>query len=308
MDKIKKIPLPMAGLILGIAALGNLLKSYSEMLRNLLGLISGLLFILLTLKIFFNLEGSKKELENPVVATVFPTYSMSMMLLATYLKPFIGETAKLFWILGVVLHLGLMLKVSFKYIPNLKIENMFPTWFITYVGIVVASVTGPAFGMESLGRIFFYFGLIAYLVLIPLNLKRAYGLKNIPIPALPTIAVFAAPGSLLLAGYMSSFPVKNLAILYFLLVISQAFYLMVIIQLPKLLKSEFYPSFSAFTFPLVISGLGLKLATKFLSESGSGIIALKYLVIVEEVVASVIVAYVLIKYLNFIFFKEKTRV
>lgn len=305
MEKIKKIPLPIAGLILGLAALGNLVRTYSEGLRNIFGIVSGILFLLLLIKIVFNFQATKEELNNPVVATVFPTYSMALMLLSTYLKPTIGETAKVLWIIGVALHIFLMVKVAVKYLPKFDIKTMFPTWFITFVGIVVGSVTAPAFGMENLGQIFFWFGLLSYLVLIPFNIKRVYVLKNMPEPTIPTIAVFAAPGSLLLAGYMSSFPSKNMTMVYFLLFMSQFFYWMVIIQMPKLLNSEFYPSFSAFTFPLVISGIGLKLTNKFLMENGIIIGFLKYMVKFEELISLIIVLYVLLKYIQFIFGDKK---
>lgn len=308
MEKIKKIPLPISGLILGLFALGNLLRTYGENLRNIIGLIAGVLFILVTLKIVFNYSGTKKELENPVVATVFPTYSMALMLLSTYIKPVVGDVAKLVWIIGVLLHIYLMFKVLIKYVPNFDIKNMFPSWFITFVGIVVGSVSAPAFGMEKFGIIFFWFGLVAYLILIPFNIKRVYIDKSLPNPAKATIAIFAAPGSLLLAGYMSSFADKNLYMIYFLLGISQFFYWLVIVQLPKLLKSDFLPSFSSFTFPLAISGLSLKLTSKFFAENDMMIAGLKYMVKFEELIATILIFYVLVKYIQLIFKGDKKTI
>ena len=74
METIKKVPLPMTGLILGVAALGNLVQSYSNVFRSILGLIAGLLLILLIAKLVAYPQQVKEELANPVVASVFPLY------------------------------------------------------------------------------------------------------------------------------------------------------------------------------------------------------------------------------------------
>jgi hypothetical protein len=71
---IKKVPLPMTGLILGLAALGNLIQSYSGAFRSILGLISGLLLVLIIAKLIAYPAQVKEELTNPVVASVFPTF------------------------------------------------------------------------------------------------------------------------------------------------------------------------------------------------------------------------------------------
>ena len=43
---LKRIPLPITGVMLGCAALGNLLQSYSEGVRVVFGVISALLGVL----------------------------------------------------------------------------------------------------------------------------------------------------------------------------------------------------------------------------------------------------------------------
>lgn len=122
----------------------------------------------------------------------------------------------------------------------------------------------------------------------------------IPEPASPTVLIFAAPVALCLAGYMSSFETKNMLIVWGLLALSQLSYIFVLTKLPKLLKIKFYPSFSGFTFPLVISAISFKLTNGFLANSGQGILALKYIVIVEEIIAVLIVLFVLFKYIEFL--------
>ena len=301
---LKKLPLPITGLMLGFAALGNLIQSYSNGLRNAFGLIAGIILILVITKIAMFPKGVKEALENPVVASVFPTFSMAIMLLATYLKPFIGSVAFVVWVIGVALHLILMVWFAVKFIAKWNIKKVFASWFIVYVGIVVASVTAPAFDMLALGQFAFWIGFVSYFILIPIVAKRIFVVKEIPEPAFASIAISAAPGSLLLAGYMNSFPEKNMLIVWLLLILSQAIFLGVVLYTPKLINTKFYPSFSSFTFPYVISGIGLKLTNGFLTKSGTPIPILGTLVKVEELIALVLCFYVLIRYINFLLAKE----
>ena len=294
---LKKIYRPMAGLMLAFATLGNLLQSYGDVYRNIMGSISAILFIVLTVKFASDFNGLKKELDNPIGASVFATYSMGIMLLATYVKPYNGSLAYAVWILGILIHIALIIRFSMKFIRKFNIKQVFPSWFIVYVGIAVAAVTGKAFN-QTVGQFAFWFAVVSYLILIFVVGKRVFVVKEIPEPALPTLIIFAAPGSLCLAGYLNAFDQKNLFIFWLLLVLSQCFYIFALIKLVKLLKLKFYPSYSAFTFPIVISALALKVSNGFLINQGVKIALLPVLIKVEEVIAVIIVFYVLIRYLG----------
>lgn len=303
---VKKLPLPVVGLMLGLAALGNLVLSYGGPYRNIFGFISALILILVLVKIAKYPKDLVNDLNNPVVASVFPTLSMAIMLLATYIPN--KSIGFVIWIIGLVLHIGLIIWFSVKYLLNFDIKKVFPSWFIVYVGIACASITAPSFNMASVGKMAFWFGFTSYFILLPIVLNRLFKVKGIPEPALPTIAILAAPGSLCLAGYMNSFEEKNMAIVWLLLVLSQLLYFYVVLRLPALLRLKFYPSYSAFTFPIVISGVALKLTNGFLTNSGNAIAFLKYLVKFEELVALIMVLYVLFRYIGFVFAKtEKAK-
>lgn len=304
----KKLPLPITGLMLGFAALGNLIQSHSEGLRSLFGLISVIIFVLVILKLIMFQKGVKEALENPVVASVFQTFTMTMMLLATYIKPFSGEIARLFWFSGLILHIGLIIWFTQKFVlNNYNIKNVFPSWFIPYVGIAVASVSAGAVGMLAIGKIIFWFALVAFVVLLPIVLKRIFVIKELPEPTIPTITILAAPTSLCLAGYMNSYEAKGTFLVYILLIVSQVLYWGVILYLPKILSLKFYPSYSGLTFPLVITGISLKLTNGFLTKSGNTISFLPTLVTIEEVIATAACIYALIRYIRFLFVSEKTQ-
>lgn len=297
---LKKYPVPVTGLILGLAAAGNLVQSYGEINRSIFGIISAILFVLMLVKIVKFTDGVKESLQNPVVASVFPTFSMAAMLLSTYLKPLSQSIAFALWTIGVALHAALIIWFSKKFVLNFKIKQVFPSWFIVYVGIAVASVTAPAFKMTNIGQLAFWFGFITYIILLPLILYRTVKVKEMPEPTLPTLVIFAAPASLLLAGYMNSFETKSMAIVWFLAALSIIMYIAAIIMLPRLLKLKFYPSYSAFTFPLIISGIAMKLTNGFLTKSGIPVKWLNYLVKFQEAVAVIITLYVLYRYIRFL--------
>lgn len=306
MNTIKKMPYPIAGLTLGIAALGNLLQSYSEGLRLGLGAVSTILFIMILIKILTGFEGFKEFMSNPLNASVFATYPMALMLLAGYAKPFIGSASKLLWYIGVILQVVIILYVTVKFLSKKDISMVFASTYIPFVGIAVASITAPAFDAISIGRIAFYFGLICYLVLTPFIFKRIFSLKTIPEPAKPTNAIICAPLSLLLAGYNNSFAEdRNLALVIAMLVISQAIYLLVVSWIPKLLKTSFKPSFAGFTFPLAISAIALKTTNAFLTKAGMGISALGILVKIEEALALVMITYIFVLFMKAIFAKAE---
>ena len=301
---LKKYPVPIVGLILGLAAAGNLVQSYGEVYRTIFGIISAILLLLMFVKFAMFPKGVAEALENPVVASVFPTSSMAIMLFSTYINKFAPQPAFILWIIGVALHIVLILWFTKKFVLNFKIKQVFPSWFIVYVGIAVASVTGPAHKMAGIGQAAFWFGLVTYVILLPLVLYRVVKVKEMPEPTHPTLVIFAAPASLLLAGYMNSFSEKNMGLVWVLIVLSIIMYAAAIVMLFTLLKLKFYPSYSGFTFPLVISGISMKLTNGFLIKSEQAIPWLKYLVKLQELVAVIMVVYVLVRYLQFLAVKE----
>lgn len=297
---LKKYPVPITGLILGLAAAGNLVQSYGEIFRSLFGIVSAILFVLMIAKVVKYPKDIKESLDNPVVASVFPTFSMATMLLATYLKPLTPSVSYYIWVIGVVLHIVLIIWFTKKFVLNFKIKQVFPSWFIVYVGIAVASVTAPAFKMNILGQAAFWFGFTTYLILLPIVIYRVVKIKDMPEPTLPTLVIFAAPASLLLAGYVNSFETKTMIIVWLMMALSIIMYVAAIIMLVKLLKLKFYPSYSGFTFPLIISGIAMKLTNGFLNKAGSPVQWLKYLVKFQEIAAVAITLYVLYRYIKFL--------
>ena len=304
---IKKTPVPIAGVMLGMAALGNLIQSYSENLRLLFGVISVLLGLLLILKVIMYPEAIKEDLRNPIMASVSATFSMAIMLLAVYLKPLIGSAAIFIWYVGIVLHIALIIYFTMNFIFKFNIKKVFASYFIVYVGIVVGSMTAPAFEKKGLGQVFFYFGFISLIVLLGVVSYRYIKYKEIPEPAQPLICIFAAPTSLCLAGYLQSFDSKSKIFVILLAVVSTLIYIFALIKLPKLLKLKFYPSYSAFTFPFIISGIAMKQTMVFFSKMGMNTVFISYIVAIQTIIAIALTINVLILYIKFLISKPVVK-
>ena len=291
MNIIKNLPTPIAGLALGSAALGNLLQPYSSSLQLLFNLLSLIIIVLLTIKFVLGFDKLNKEMENPVVATVMATYPMSIMLLASFSKKYIGLLSMPVWIIGIFLDFCVVCYAIYNFIVKERhISKIYPTWFITFVGPAVVTVTAINYNLEMLGLIYFYFSYINYLVLLPFVLYRVYKYKHYKDGDYPTITVFSAPGGLLLASYMIGVTQKSNIILAILIPLTILLFIFVLIQLPYLLKRKFYPSFSAFTFPLVICAISFQKTGVYYQLAEFSI--LNILIHLSELLAIIIVIYV----------------
>lgn len=305
MKYLNKQPFVMSGLILGLAALGNLLQSYSVTLRLVCGAIALVLFLTLTVKILTNFSAYLKEAKNPVAASVFPTYPMAMMLLAAYLEPLFGISkgiASIFWWIAIVINVLMMITFTKDFVPQRKISLVFPSWGVVYCGLAVASVTAPYFGQLAVGQIIFWICLVGGILVMPFMLYRVYKLRDIPEPALPSITILCAPFSLLVAAYVNAFPEQhNLMLLAGLVVFSQLLYITTVVQVPGFMRMKFLPSFAGLTFPLVISAFSLKIAVPVLGWQST---LMSYVILAETVIATFACVFVLFGFLNLIFKSE----
>ncbi|MBR6927521.1 MAG: hypothetical protein IKH62_00645, partial [Methanobrevibacter sp.] len=109
MNIVKKLPLPVSGLILALFSLGNLVQDVHPYLRYLFGGIGGIFLILILLKVILYPKSIREDFENPIILSSCGTFSMALMILSTYLKAFMPILSYSVWIIGVVLHILLMI-------------------------------------------------------------------------------------------------------------------------------------------------------------------------------------------------------
>lgn len=298
---IKQIPIPIAGVILGITSLGNLIQEYSETLRLVCGGIGAILALLLLLKFIIHPRQIIEDYQSPIIASVSATIFMSIMQLSTYAYPFVGSIAYVTWLMAIVAHLILMIWYAKKFLLRFCLEEVFPTCFITYVGIIVGSVTSATFHQEIVGHVLFWLGFSLYVIAF-IMISYRYMKVEIPESAKPLFCIYTAPMSLSLAGYLTVVQDVSFAFVLVLEILAQLLYIMVLFQLPKLMSLSFYPSFAAFTFPFVITAFALKKYLLYLQSVGMMIPeVLNIILALETIVAIIMVLFTLVHFINYLF-------
>ena len=318
MSFFKRVPLPLCGVALGFAALGNLLAAYSPYLKIFCGVLEfvGILFV--TCKYLTMPEAFVTDMKNPVTASVSGTYTMALMLLAGYIKPILPAFAMILWYVAIVLHFVLIVYFTLNFILKIKIPDdlmkVVASYFIVYVGIVVASVTAPAFNNIALGQICFWIGFVLYIPLFFYVSCRYIMLGNKKIEAKALACIYAAPASLCVAGYISSFEQKNISFLTELYLFSLVIYLLGLFVAADLFASfaktkefKFYPSIAGITFPFVISAIASKqfnaVITKMDIQTGIRPV-MPMIVNIELIIAIVGVVFAALCFASHVFKKE----
>ncbi|MDY3005751.1 TDT family transporter [Anaerococcus porci] len=297
----KRLPLPIVGLMLSMFALGNLWQDTSTDFRILCGTIGFILGLLFIIRILKDCKTFSEEMKNPIMASVIGTFPMALMLFSVYIKPIFGNKAILIWYLAIIFHIILIVYFTINFIIRLDYKNVFASYYIVYVGIVVGSLTSPAFEKKNLGITFFYFGFIAMLILLGLVNYRYIKYKEVPNPAKALFIISSAPASLCLAGYIQASNMPNKAMVIFLLILSQALFIFCLTKFISYVRLPFYPSYASFTFPFVITAIGIKMACGFLKNAGMNPGLLLVLAKIEFYFATIICLYVLIRFvINFV--------
>lgn len=296
MNFIEKLPIPVSGLILATLSLGNLLYDIHPYLRYAFGCIGIILIILILLKVVLYPQRVRDDLKNVVITSSSGTFSMSLMILSTYLIPFMPSIAYAIWIIGIVLHIMLMIYFTWRFIiHNFNISDVYPSYWIVYVGITMAAITANLHGIHDMDFIFFIIGFIGMLISVPAIFYREFVYKEIPDMNKPLTCIFTALFSILIVGYVNSAEIISNEFLIGLYVLACILYIFALYKLIACRNLDFYPSFAAFTFPFVISSL----ATKGIMNT-LGLDFLNPILSIQTVIATVLVVYVLYRYAQFL--------
>ena len=284
MNIIKNLPLAITGLILAILSLGKIYTDFS----SIFFIIGSILIFLVLLKLVLHFDTFNNELNNLIALSTFGTFSMALMLFSTYLKPLfmpISQSIAIgIWILGIIIHLSIIILFTKNYV-------------IVYIGITMAAITAPAFDLSQYGHIFFGIGFILMIPTLILVSYRYLKFTAIEDKNKPFICIYAAILSILIVGYVNALTIDGnfLSLIY---IGACIFYIFAIYQAIKLLaidRLQFMPSFSAFTFPFVISAIATGEAYKFFGFS-----ILNYLFYIQAIIALILVIFVSYKYLRFL--------
>ncbi|MFS9286898.1 TDT family transporter [Streptococcus infantis] len=296
---MKKLPLAFSGCLLGLAGAGNLILDIFPLLSHILSL-SGLIFWFYFLVSHLNnWHESKKELKKAPVLSGMATFPMAGMILSTYLLRVLPMSlsiiAQVLWWFAFLLDVGLIIYFTINYVQAKPRASATPTWTVLYVGIAVASLTYPVVGIVGIAYGAWIFGFILTLILYPLIYKDLK-IDPLPLPLLGQEGIYCAPFSLLLAALVRiGGPGLPNWVLLVMILASQTFFFFVLSRLPRILKQGFQPSFSALTFPTIITATSLKMAQGILQFP-----TLNLLVWLETIICLTILIYVLVEYVRYL--------
>ena len=297
MSLVKNIPIPICGLMLALLSLGNLMQDIHPALKVVFGGIGLIFLILIVLKVIIYPDIIRKDFKNPVIVSSSGTFSMSLMILSTYIIKFSATIAYTLWIIGIALHILLMIYFTYHFIAhNFDISYVYPSYWIVFVGITMAAITSGVHEISEIGFYFFIVGFIAMLITLPLVIYRYITHPNVPDANKPLICIFTALLSILIVGYLNTTQNISGEFAVALYAIACIFYVFALWKFIEYRNLDFYPSFAAFTFPFVISAL----ATKAIIEKIGFASILPSVLKIEMVIAVVIVVYVLIRYIRFL--------
>ena len=272
--KVRGLPTPLAGLALGIASLGWCLENALPLAGwgQTTGAVIGLVMIgFLVLRFTAHHDTLWADLKHPVVGSIVPTFAMCLMVVSKTAGHWMPEAGVVLWCAAVLLHLAAL-------------------------GIVVADVTFPEVAvLLPFAKILFWMGAAAYAVLLPLMIYRLFFLPEVPNGAKPTIAILAAPASLLLAGYLTVEKDPSLLLVALLFGIAILMTVVIYFAFWRLLRLQFSPGYAAFTFPMAIGATALyKLSNLVAGFPGALHYAhqIRFLAHVEVTVAAVVILYV----------------
>lgn len=254
--KVRGLPTPLAGLALGIASLGWCLENALPLAGwgQTTGAVIGLVMIgFLVLRFTAHHDTLWADLKHPVVGSIVPTFAMCLMVVSKTAGHWMPEAGVVLWCAAVLLHLAALGIFVVNRLQEPRLELMVPSWFVPPIGIVVADVTFPEVAvLLPFAKILFWMGAAAYAVLLPLMIYRLFFLPEVPNGAKPTIAILAAPASLLLAGYLTVEKDPSLLLVALLFGIAILMTVVIYFAFWRLLRLQFSPGYAAFTFPMAI--------------------------------------------------------
>ncbi len=300
---LAQVPTALAGLALAIASLGWCWESSSRFqgeAQAIGALLASLMLFTLLLKFVLNPKLLKQDLSHHMSGSVVPTFAMAAMVIANNVNHFNHHVAMLVWLSAIILHLSFLAVFIYYRVKSFKFEHVLPSWFIPPVGIVVAAVSFPGGGLISIANSLLLFGLLTYFILLPTILYRYFLHERIGDHEKPTVAVFAAPASLTLAGYLTLVDEPSLLMVSLLGGISLVMTLFIYYSFTHLLRLPFTPGYSAFTFPLVIGATAMFKVAQYLQVNNYSMIFVELVesvAYIELIVATLMVIYVSMRYL-----------
>lgn len=241
------------GLTLALAAAEQALGFGTLLSSATLGL-TLLLFVVVSVsyasKAFRCPDTIVQEWQHPVKIAFFPAISISLLLLSAALLQVSKPLAHAIWLIATPAQAILTIAVISGWIGRRSFQHghLTPAWFIPVVGNVIVPFAGMPLGYIEIGWFFLSIGLLFWIVLLSLVMNRLIFHDPLPERLQPTLVILIAPPAV---GF-TSWVLMNGGVDAFarvLLNVAYLFTLIVLVQMPRILRLPFALSFWALSFP-----------------------------------------------------------
>ncbi|MEC3860765.1 SLAC1 anion channel family protein [Mesobacterium sp. TK19101] len=227
----------------------------------------------------------KAEWNHPVRLAFFPAISISVLLIATAMRPVSMDAARVLWIIGTALQGTLALAVISNWIGHRKFQHphISPAWFIPAVGNVVVPVAGVSLGFPEISWLFFAAGVLFWMILLTLVINRLIFHDPLPWRLVPTLMILIAPPAVAFLSWLQLNGGQIDGTARFLYYTTLVFAAIVLIEARAFAKLSFAMSWWALSFPvaaLTISSFRFAGLTHLPAIRTIGIIGLALLLVI----------------------------
>ncbi len=238
-------------------------------------------------------EAVLADLSHPIKINFLATIPISLLLLSAAMQPLNMGIALVFWAIGGLLQLIVLLYILDKWMhhEHFKVEHLNPAWFIPAVGNVLVPLSGVALGYSEISWFFFSVGMLFWLILQTIIFNRILFHSPLPGKLLPTLFILIAPPSV---GFVAFVKLTGNfdAFAHMLYYIALFFTLLLFTQFHRFIRLPFQLSSWAYSFPLasitVASLLMYELTSKgFYQQLALALLALSSLVVIALLVKTV---------------------
>ena len=300
MNRIEKIPVPVIPTFVGALTLGNVYSGigYSWIRHITMWLATILIFVYIGKIIMFP-KTCKKEYENVVPCSLYAGFTMVLMILGSYYFDYVPALGKGIWAAAIIVHAVHIVIFTYRnVIKKRNIDTFVPSWFVTYNGIMVSCVVGGAMNAEGILKYIVYYGIVIYLILIPIMIWRLITVEVKP-AVYHTMAVVLAPCSLCVVSYLNIIQNPNQWLVFFLYGCVLASLLFIMIKLPKFFSFSFTQGFAGMTFPMAIGIVATNKMSAYLAGIGKDTMAAITSQIggIQIYVTTMIIGFVLLNFL-----------
>ena len=299
LQRIKNMPVAVLPTFVGTLTLGNVYGGLGFPWVRYLAMAAATVVVIFYIMKFIMYPGvCRNEYSQTVPASLYAGFTMCLMILGSfYYEKGLGF-GKVIWLIAVIIH---MIHIAVFTVNNVFLKRdantTVPSWFVTYNGLLVSAVTGGAMNMKPMLQAITVYGIIIYLILIPVMIVR---LIRVPVkPAVyHTMPVVLAPCSLCVVGVLNTFDAPNPALVNFLYFCVLASLLFIIVKLPDFFSFAFTPGFAGLTFPMAIGTVASTKMAGFLNGQGKEAagFAVTQLSGLQIFLTSMLVGYVLLNF------------